>query len=221
MVSRRHAFVPRQRCWLLGAAAAVCCLRVFSPCSIERGPAQREDRSQSSSQSFIGPRGRVVRIARWATDELQTGAEIEKTEKGLQKYMTPEEVAEELIKRREAEMQDYQSQNGNDRAPGDRGFFDPEWDWLAFGGGILFLALAVLYLVTVFRENNVGREGFVSYSDYCGTDAFQLKKAFFPSAECVDFMDGANERIGIEELPESDKRLPKTAEQIMAEQGLL
>ena len=104
-------------------------------------------------------------------------------------YMSPEEVANDIIRQREKQLQSYMDgvEIGPERADQ---VIAPAY--LLFIPGALGLALALFYLNATYQDFKERSVGMISYADLCGTAAFELKQLFFPSAQCVEPVGSMN-----------------------------
>lgn len=129
----------------------------------------------------------------------------------MKQYMTSDEVADELLKAREAELAGYDPGYRPDAAT-----VDGDLQKVAAAVSLVGVILVVIAVFNVWNENYNTNEVVVSYTDICGSAAFQLKQMVFPWSECIELGDIRGPS------PEEMKaaNLPKTATEIMAEQGL-
>ncbi|CAE7772998.1 unnamed protein product [Symbiodinium sp. CCMP2456] len=148
--------------------------------------------------------------------------EVSEKEKSMKGYMSPEDVAAELIRRREEQLENYMSGVDLEQEErSDRSISSFYWLFVPVGIG---LALTLYYLNITYSDFKERSVGLVSYADVCGSDAFELKQLFFPNAECVEplwkmtkeeFEDSQRQaEVGV---GSTEKKLPKTAQQILKE----
>jgi hypothetical protein len=126
--------------------------------------------------------------------------------------MTSDEVAAELLKAREAELASYDPGNRLDAATA----VDGEMQKAAAAVSLVGIVIVIFVVFSYWNENYNTRDVVVSYSDICGGAAFQLKQMVFPWSECVEITD----IMGPDPSEYKSADLPKTATEIMAEQGL-
>ncbi|OLQ02906.1 hypothetical protein AK812_SmicGene14158 [Symbiodinium microadriaticum] len=185
----------------------------------------------SPGSDFTGARlpERNELVLRRAQKEQKTQAyneiasvEVSEKEKSMKGYMAPEDVAAELIRRREEQLENYMSGVDLEQEErSDRSISSFYWLFVPVGIG---LALTLYYLNITYSDFKERSVGLVSYADVCGSDAFELKQLFFPNAECVEplwkmtkeeFEDSQRQaEVGV---GSTEKKLPKTAQQILKE----
>lgn len=181
------------------------------------------------SVGFTGPSHEALRrgVAQRAKKKDQTQAynevaslEVSEKVKNMPDYMSPEEVAADIIRAREKQLESYM--NGVEIGP-ERSDESIAPAYALFLPAAVGLALALYYLSVTYQDFKERSVGMISYADLCGTDAFQLKQLFFPSAECVEPVWSMSK----EEFEESqrqvqptvrgEKKLPKTAQELLKE----
>ena len=186
--------------------------------------------SSLSLTTFTGPQegaSRLLRVSQQAKKKDQTQAyneapllEVSEKAKELPDYLSPEEVAADIIRAREKQLDNYM--NGVEIGP-ERSDEIIAPAYALFVPAALGLGLALYYLNVTYQDFKERSVGMISYADLCGTDAFQLKQLFFPSAQCVEPVWSMSK----EEFEESqrqvqapvrgEKKLPKTAQEILKE----
>eukprot|EP00930_Biecheleria_cincta_P098504 TRINITY_DN90156_c0_g1_i1.p1 TRINITY_DN90156_c0_g1~~TRINITY_DN90156_c0_g1_i1.p1 ORF type:complete len:250 (+),score=38.01 TRINITY_DN90156_c0_g1_i1:40-750(+) len=235
MLLRQHHFLLAHRTQLRRAVLGALCFAGVMQMAHELRPRPRSSRpmlsfatppssggcchaSRSGLQAFCHPHMRSLLPCQagsvckqhWIVRHAQ-GDSLSDKEAKLKQYMTSDEVAAELLKAREAELAGYDPGYRPDAAT-----VDGNMQKVAAVASLFGVILVVAAVFNIWNENYNTRDVVVSYSDICGSAAFQLKQMVFPWSECVEISDIRGPDPGEYKAA----NLPKTATEIMAEQGL-